>query len=151
MHAVALLGIENVKRWAALTTFASVEDKPHELFVTALIRARFCQLAGDKTDGPPVERFTVGLFSVVDAITDSPMEIVVASLPFPERIKDALISQSGAGRLLECVQAIERGNFGRAARELAHPARDYANALAWANEIAREFGAQVVDDEEPLI
>jgi EAL and modified HD-GYP domain-containing signal transduction protein len=82
---------------------------------------------------------------------DSPIEIVVSSLPFPERIQDALISHSGGGRLLDCVQAIERGNFGRAARELAHPARDYANALAWANEIAREFGAEVVADEEPMI
>jgi c-di-GMP phosphodiesterase len=151
MHAVALLGIENVKRWATLTTFAAVEEKPRELFVTALIRARFCQLAGEPQDGPPVERFTVGLFSVVDAITDLPMEAVVASLPFPDRIRDALVEHAGAGRLLDCVEAIERGSFGRAARELAHPARDYANALAWANEIASEFGAEVVEDDEPLI
>ena len=46
MHAVTLLGLQNVKRWAMLTTFAAIENKPQELFLTALIRARFCELAG---------------------------------------------------------------------------------------------------------
>ena len=46
MHAVTLLGLQNVKQWAMLTTFAAIEDKPPELFLTALIRARFCELAG---------------------------------------------------------------------------------------------------------
>ena len=70
---VALLGIEPLRRWATLTIFAEVGDKPRELFVTALIRARFCQSAGDPSDGPPSELFTLGLFSVLDALTDTPM------------------------------------------------------------------------------
>ena len=45
-QAVALLGIEPLRRWATLNVFAEVGDKPRELFVTALIRARFCQQAG---------------------------------------------------------------------------------------------------------
>jgi c-di-GMP phosphodiesterase len=139
MHAVSLLGIQNVKRWATLTTFAAVEDKPRELFVTALIRARFCQEAGEDRDGPPAERFTLGLFSVVDGLTDLPMKEAVGTLPFPQRIRDALVNHSGPGRLITCLQAIEQGNFGRAARELDHAARHYASALAWANQTAREL------------
>src|ERR1700748_3596004 len=125
MHAVSLLGIQNVKRWATLTTFAAVEDKPSELFVTALIRARFCQEAGEERDGPPPERFTLGLFSVVDALTHMPMKDVVKQLPFPQRLSDTLINRSGSGRLITCLQAIEQGTFGRAARELDHAARHY--------------------------
>jgi hypothetical protein len=33
-----------------LTTFTAIEDKPQELFPTALIRARFCELAGTPED-----------------------------------------------------------------------------------------------------
>jgi c-di-GMP phosphodiesterase len=139
MHAVALLGIENVKRWATLTSFAAIEDKPRELFTTALIRARFCQTAGEDIDGPPAERFTIGLFSVVDALTDTDMKKAVNSLPFPPRIRDALVDHSGPGRLISCVQAIEQGHFNRVARQLSHPARHYTQALAWANDIVREL------------
>ena len=46
-QAVALLGIEQLRRWATLSIFADLSDKPRELFVTALIRAHFCQHAGE--------------------------------------------------------------------------------------------------------
>ena len=147
-HAVTLLGINNVRQWASLTSFSIVADKPPELFLTALIRARFCQLAGEQVDGPPDERFTLGLFSVVDALTDTTMTDAVDLLPLPPRMRDALINRSGPGRLLDCVEAIEQGFFGQATRQLAHPARDYANALAWANETMR--GIDVDGDEDPL-
>jgi EAL and modified HD-GYP domain-containing signal transduction protein len=153
MHAVSLLGVQNVRRWATLTTFAAVEDKPNELFVTALIRARFCQEAGADRDGPAPERFTLGLFSVVDALTDMPMKDVVKDLPFPQRLCDALVNHSGSGRLITCLQAIEQGNFGRAARELDHAARHYTSALGWANEVAKELkdtaAAEVPTEVEP--
>ncbi len=149
MHAVTLLGLENVRQWATLTTFTSVADKPPELFLTALIRARFCQLAGEAIDGPPEERFTLGLFSVVDALTDTTMETAVALLPLPQRTRDALVTRSGPGRLLECVEAIEQGQFGRVARRLDHPARDYASALAWANETAKGLEPNG-DDDDPF-
>ena len=45
-QALALLGLENVRRWATLSTLASIDNKPTELTLTALIRARFCELAG---------------------------------------------------------------------------------------------------------
>ena len=143
MHAIALLGIENVKRWSTLTTFTAIADKPPELYLTALIRARFCQLAGQEQDGPPAERFTLGLFSVLDALTDTSMEIVVTMLPLPQRTCDALVNRDGAGRLLDCLEAIENGHFNRAARQLDHPARDYVTALAWANDTANEFLAPI--------
>src|SRR5947209_14097096 len=103
-HAVTLLGFRNVKQWATLTTFAAIDDKPQELFLTALVRARFCELAGTSQDGAPPERFTLGLFSVLDALLDTDMETAVALLPLPPRMRDALVNHSGPGRLLECVE-----------------------------------------------
>ena len=91
VRAVALLGIESVRRWATLTIFAEIGEKPRELFLTALIRGRFCEIAGAEQDGRPAERFTLGMFSVLDALTDAPMRTIADSLPFPAHIRDALV------------------------------------------------------------
>jgi EAL and modified HD-GYP domain-containing signal transduction protein len=116
---------------------AQIGGKPRELFVTALVRARFCQLAGQPTDGPASELFALGLFSVVDALTDRPMASVVRSLPFPDAMRDALVNRSGPGRLLDCVEALESGEFARA-RGLVPAAPDhYLEAVAWTTEAAR--------------
>jgi c-di-GMP-related signal transduction protein len=128
-----------------------VADKPAELYMTALTRARFCQLAGQSVDGPPDQLFTLGLFSVIDALTDTSMEAAADALPLPPRLRNALVNRTGPGRLLSCVEALERGQFDRVARQLAHPARDYTNALAWAN--ATTAGMRLNDDatDGPLV
>jgi c-di-GMP phosphodiesterase len=145
MHAVTLLGLQNVKQWAMLTTFAAIENKPPELFLTALVRARFCELAGTAQDGAPRERFTLGLFSVLDALLDTDMESAVALLPLPPRMREALVNHSGPGRLLECVEAIEQGSFTALVRQLDRATRHYVAALAWAEDTRRglrQSGAQ---------
>jgi c-di-GMP phosphodiesterase len=139
MQAVTLLGIENVRSWTTMMILAQIGGKPRELFVTALVRARFCQLIGRHEDGPGSELFALGLFSVVDALTDRPMASVVSSLPFPEPMRDALLTRAGPGRLLDCVVAMEEGEF-RRARELVGTAPEhYLEAVAWSNETARHL------------
>jgi c-di-GMP phosphodiesterase len=133
-QAVALLGIESIRRWATLNTFAEVGEKPRELFVTSLIRARFCQQAGTGRDGTEAELFTLGLFSVLDALTDTSMFVALRNLPLTPQMRDALIDRTGAGRLLECVTAIEHGEFDRA-NELVEDASDhYIDAVSWSND-----------------
>ncbi len=139
MQAVTLLGIDNVRSWTTMMVLAQIGGKPRELFITALVRARFCQLAGRAEDGPGSERFALGLFSVIDALTDRPMASVVQTLPFPEAMRDALVRRSGPGRLLDCVEAMETGDFA-GARELVADAPDhYLDAVAWTNETARHL------------
>ena len=135
-QAVALLGIEPLRRWATLTTLAEMGDKPRELFVTALIRARFCQLAGWSQDAPPDQLFMLGLFSVLDALTDTSMYCALQSLPLTPGMRDALIDHTGAGRLLDCVLAIEDGNFDRASEILPGAGDHYLRAVVWSNDAA---------------
>ena len=135
-QALALLGVEHLKRWAALTMFASIEGKPLELTVTALVRARFCELTGDGGTEAG-ELFTLGLLSVIDALLDEPIEEALTGLPIARDLRDALVRHAGPrGHLLECVLALEAGDFARA-QEL-HPAAGslYTAAIAWANELA---------------
>ncbi len=49
LQAVTLLGIDNVRSWTTMMILAQIGGKPRELFITALVRARFCQLAGAAT------------------------------------------------------------------------------------------------------
>src|SRR3954471_21986152 len=133
-RALMLLGTANVKRWATLSIFAGVEEKPRELIETALVRARFCELAGE---GNKDQLFTLGLFSVVDALMDAPMEEVIASMPFPDEMRDALVTHAGPkGELLETALRYERGEFVPPAGELGAA---YVEAIEWATNAADEL------------
>jgi EAL and modified HD-GYP domain-containing signal transduction protein len=137
-QALALLGLENLKRWATLTVLASVDGKPPELTVTALVRARFCERAGRLLPGPrPGELFTLGLFSVIDALMDAPIEDVVKLIPFPPDMREALTERRGEkGALLQCVTALEAGDFDRAQKLVAGAGDHYVEALIWATDAA---------------
>jgi c-di-GMP phosphodiesterase len=137
-QALALLGVENLKHWATLTLLASIDDKPPELTVTALVRARFCELAGKRVRGSgPGELFTLGLFSVIDALMDAPLIDVLASIPFPQEMRDALIAHTGErGVLLDCVIALEAADFDRAQSLVPDAGELYLESLVWATDAA---------------
>jgi EAL and modified HD-GYP domain-containing signal transduction protein len=143
-QALALLGTDNLRRWATLSVLISVDRKPVELTVAALVRGRFCELAGPALlSAPAGELFTLGLFSVIDALMDAPMERVLATMPFAEDMRAALISGAGVrGRLLSCVTALEMGDFDRAAAILPGAGEAYLEALGWAGDVT----ATIADD-----
>ena len=144
-EALALLGEQSVKRWITLVVLAGIDGKPHELLVTALVRAKTCELLAATDD--PRERealFTTGLFSVVDAMMDAPMRDVIAWLPFSGPLADGLVERTGPyGAVLGQVLAHERGErvpagaaAGASAGRVGHA---YLDAVAWANEAGREL------------
>jgi EAL and modified HD-GYP domain-containing signal transduction protein len=133
-RALVLLGTDNVKRWATLSIFAGVDEKPRELIETALVRARFCELAGE---GNTDQLFTLGLFSVVDALMDAPMETVLTSIPFPDEMRDALIAHAGPkGELLQTALSFERGEFSPPTHRFGDA---YIEAMAWATDAADQL------------
>ncbi len=140
-QALALLGLENVRRWATLSTLASIDNKPTELTLTALIRARFCELAGAGAGiGSAPELFTLGLFSVIDGMMDAPMHDVVASLPLAEDIREALVQRRGRmGQLLDCVVSLENGEDNPALATIPRAGERYLEALMWANSAAESL------------
>lgn len=138
-HALALLGLENLRHWAALSVFAGIDDKPAELTVTALIRARFCELAGQQHHNASSrgELFTLGMFSVIDAFMDTPIDEVLAKIPFRQDMHQALSTHDGAmGRLLDCITALEAGDFDRAHSIVPNAGELYLASLTWAHDAA---------------
>jgi EAL and modified HD-GYP domain-containing signal transduction protein len=118
---------------------ADSQDKPRELVVTGLVRARMCELLANAYGQRDLEgAFTTGLFSVVDALTDSSMVELLQSLPLSREIIQALLNHEGPkGRILRAAIAYERGDF--AELDNLPPTRIplsdlYAEAVAWATE-----------------
>jgi EAL and modified HD-GYP domain-containing signal transduction protein len=143
-EALVWLGEITVRRFALMIVLASAGDVPDVLLVTALVRARMCQLlsgAGEGTVGDSY--FTVGLLSVADALADAPMQHVIEQFPFREDIADALLHRSGAlGELLTEVIAYQRGDFDAAVELIQrHPDIEqiYREATLWADQGVTEL------------
>lgn len=139
-EALVLLGMHAVRRWATLIALSGAQDTPTELTVTALVRARLCELIARDLDPAleiePEACFTVGLFSVVDAIAQAPLAQAIETLPLTEAARAALLEHEGPmGDALAAAIAWERGELDEVARRLPGIAvRDlYLSAVAWAD------------------
>jgi c-di-GMP phosphodiesterase len=136
-QALILLGTVAVRRWAMLLALSGMTDKPQHLLTIGLVRARLCELLADAHPLAATDRaFTVGLFSVVDALLGKPMQALLDELPFDNRITHALLDHDGPeGRLLAAVLAYERGDFNDVPRfgvGLPALAAAYREAIGWA-------------------
>ena len=112
-QAVILMGIDRIRSLASMMLLSSVDDsKPRELIKVAMIRAKMCELLAQAAAESDADRFyTLGLFSVLDALLDQPMETVVDKLPLSTEMKGALVQRSGRlGEVLSTVTDYEQGN-----------------------------------------
>lgn len=108
-RAVIYFGIDMLRHWASLLVMAGVDGKPKVLMENALVRARMCERLAAKAGLPDAESFfTVGLFSILDSLLDTPMETILEPLPLSPEIVDALITGAGVyGEALRCVTSYE--------------------------------------------
>jgi len=138
-HAIVYLGIPTIRSWARLQVMAGVDDRPSELMRLALIRAHMCELmTANMAKETQDMAFTAGLFSLLDALMDTPMNEVIGLLPLDDDLIDALVNREGPyGRLLKTVISYERGEWDEINEEL-FPVdklrRSYLESVAWATE-----------------
>ena len=138
-EALTLLGTRAVRRWATVVALSSVPEAPDQLVALALLRGRMCELLGRRASDEERDRlFTVGLFSVADALLDTPMEQVLETLPFSEEIAAALLRYEGRlGARAGDRAALRAGPLPepRATRSSSRDA--YLAALKWADGAGR--------------
>jgi EAL and modified HD-GYP domain-containing signal transduction protein len=143
-HALALIGGRTVRRWTTLVMLAEARGHAHELLVTALIRARCCEVRAARVAGADADRaFTAGLFSVADALLDTPLPEVLDALPFDDAMTAALLDHAGPdGRILKAVVDYEHGRFEEAAagRDVTGLSDAYYDAVEWATETILQLG-----------
>ena len=147
-HAAMMIGTQRIRVWASLLMMATMDDKPRELMMTAIIRAKMCEeLASAKGLRPSEAFFTAGLFSVLDAMLDTTMDNVLKLLPVSDEISQALVAGEGPlGQVLNFTLGYERSEWDRLAElsgklrlEPATIRSAYMTAVQWAMEITNEL------------
>ena len=97
-QALVYMGEAEIRRFVSLVAMSNLaKGKPGELIRMACIRGKFCELIGDvvKAQVRSSELFTLGMFSLIDAILDQPMDKVMNELPLDTDIKTALVQRKG--------------------------------------------------------
>ncbi|GAB4397838.1 MAG: EAL domain-containing protein [Rhodoferax sp.] len=146
-HAVMLLGLKKLFRWAALlmTTSAGSGGNP-AVGLAAVVRGRLMELlatealSGDDADNA----FVTGVFSLLDTMLGLPLQNALESIILPEAVTDALLHNRGPlSPLLQLTLACENADdaqFAKLALQLGLSGDQinwaHLQALAWAENIA---------------
>ena len=148
-HAVMILGLKKLFRWAALLlTTSRAGGTPPAVGQTAVVRGRLMELLTAELL-PPEEcdhAFVVGVFSLLDVMLSQPMAKALESVALPQSVVDALVHNQGVfAPFLDLTRACESGDeaaFARAANalQLSNHQVNWAHlqALSWADNLASE-------------
>jgi len=152
-QALALLGERAVRKWGSLVAITALgAGSPHELLVTSLVRARFCELVANRLhlEAQALDAFLTGLFSTIDVMLHTTMEQALGSLPVESHVRSVLLGDhsSPLGMIYSLVCAAERGAWGSVI-ELGHklllPQQEvaplYYQTLRWIDEFYSQSAA----------
>jgi len=141
-HAIAILGEREMRRWIRLVvTVGAAEQRCSELVLMGLARARFCELLSDRLQSN-TDLFLMGLLSIMDAILEVSMDVLLEQLPVERETKTALLGQKSSLRpLYQLMLAQESGEWSQSsalAKQLKLSDEEVASAwwqaLQWAQD-----------------
>jgi c-di-GMP-related signal transduction protein len=145
-QAIAMLGYAPLYRWLVLLlATASSSGYSPVLMETAVVRARLCELLGQKAlpRGEGESLFVAGMFSLLDRLLGMPMKEVLDAIQLPEPVVQALLGREGPyGPYLALAEACELSSnlVASMARALgltpAEVNQAHLSALAWAQNVA---------------
>ncbi|MDP3430394.1 MAG: HDOD domain-containing protein, partial [Desulfomicrobium sp.] len=121
-RAVSMLGCRNLRQWLQVVILSDVntEDKAQELVRLSVQRARFLQLLAARHPVPFDQdgMFLLGFFSLLDAILDQSMGLVLEGIPLDPAIKRALVDQDDPNAAwIDLLDELDRCNWPRLTRK----------------------------------
>jgi EAL and modified HD-GYP domain-containing signal transduction protein len=144
-QAISLLGLDELKHWATVVTMTDLDSTPNgeELAYMALQRARFLSGLASTIKAcrhTPETMFLLGLFSMLDALLDHPMEKALEGIPLANDLKEGLCGADNEyGDCLRMLAAVERGDWeiangllSRYGACVTKAATEYLKASRWA-------------------
>lgn len=144
-HALTILGYREIYRWLALLLLTGQGAPSPALIHTAIARGRFMELLGrGYLEGREFDNlFTVGVFSLLDAILEMPMSGALENLNLPDSITDALQHRKGVYapflRLAEASERMDWEVIEKVSASLLMPAekvsQSHIEALGWAESL----------------
>jgi EAL and modified HD-GYP domain-containing signal transduction protein len=147
-HALAILGERETRGWIRLVTLVSAGlQKSSDLVLSALVRARFCELVAMKVPRTESDLFLVGTVSMMDPILEIPMEEILQKIALDKETKCVLSGRGGRQQpVYDLMLAQEAGKW-QAAKQSAERLRineSEAGELWWQ---AMQWGRQVSSSE----
>ncbi len=142
--ALVYVGDDVFRRMVTLAVASELNAGPSpEILRMALVRARFCENNSDFCSLDPTEQYLLGLFSLLPAMLQMPMEEALAGLPLRQEIRGALLGRSNPFRCsLAWLEFQERGDFEKSeALAQEHGLDDgklgerLAHATVWADQL----------------
>jgi c-di-GMP-related signal transduction protein len=143
-HALSLLGEDEVRRWLRLVAMMGAgRNKTSDLVLSALVRARFCELLASTSQHGGSDLFLMGLLSLMDAILEMPMASLLESIALGQETKAVLLGEANHLRpLYLLVLALESADWQNASAltkqlHLSEKgvAEKYWQAMQWARQV----------------
>jgi len=137
-QAIAVLGVDELRRLCAFVCLAGLANRPTQLVVDALVRARMCEILADLAGADdPGAYFLAGMLSLLDVVLGQPIEEIVTALSLAQPVAEGLTARKGEiGRILSWVETYEAGDWdglARAGGMRAFLCAAYIEALRWAD------------------
>ena len=112
-HAVALLGMKNLKRWLILMLYSGLEEDitSNPILMLAKNRADLMTLLAKKIKVDEEVAYLTGLLSLIDVIFEIPIDEIFKSMRISSEIKNAIMYRDNIyGKLLNFIIAQEAGD-----------------------------------------
>ncbi len=149
-HALAILGEQELRRWCRMAVMLELtQNRPSDLVLSALVRARFSELLGVRVKHGEADLFLLGLLSLMDSVLGVPMDRVVDSLPLQQDMRSVLLDEEGhLAPIYKLVLAVEAGEWEKMAELCtllqvpeSFVAESHWKAMDWAHEVVTATSA----------
>ncbi len=117
-QALNILGEDQFRRWCRLSILLdTAQNRPSDLALSTLLRARFAELIGLKLGIDNADTFLLGLLSLMDAVLEMPMSSVLDGIHLDPAITAALLEHQGPlATLYDLILAVDAGMWGAIVR-----------------------------------
>ncbi|CUU47722.1 EAL and HDOD domain-containing protein [Clostridium beijerinckii] len=145
-YAIALLGRKEIIKWLYVVLLNDLkENNTDELIKVSLQRAKLCELICNMSEykNNVYSAYMVGLFSVMDAILNCSIEVILKELYINDEIKEGLIEKDNfLNKILKLAINYEKGQWENVefyTKEIGvndnKLAEAYIDAIKWADDV----------------
>lgn len=149
-QAIVTLGLRQLKQWVYLLSASNADNtfdhSSEEFLRLSFMRANFCSELMNYANNVPISKtdaYLMGMFSTLHHLIEAPLDEILAEIPLPDVVKEALFSHAGrVGLLYDLVLSYERADWeeiGQHATELGIPGHllttIYFNCMEQVNDI----------------
>ena len=144
-QALAILGENEIRRWCRLSGMLELsKNRPSDLAISALVRARFGELIGTRVEHGDSDLFQIGMLSMMDAILEIPMREVLEGLPLESEARTVLMENKGPLSLIYHLILAVEGGMWQSVAELSADLNIQQDFVAQAQWQAMEWAQSII-------